>query len=148
MNESENLKNVTCRPQNEIDEFFASKFLYISVFAQDLILSATNFEKYAEYKIRNFFYLLDYKKSKISNHFAKIIDFNYDTGLIWTEENSKQFYSIDQIENDQGSLINGNLFSFAIYQSEKKDIYQLIYLKLSDVIAKVGGFANVILVVF
>ena len=127
---------------------FTKEMLYITFYFQDVIITAKDFKNFGKTKIRNIFYMLDPLKMKKTLNYVKTTEFSYDTGLIWEESNKEQFYMLDEIDKDEMPKVEGLIYNFVMFQSERKDFYYLTYLKMSTIIAQVAGFANVLIITF
>jgi len=148
-------KNLQCLEQNNIEKEFKSgintgaNLFYSFLFLESLPVM-DNFENPIQSHLINKYEMLDLNVLKRSVQIFKRISIDSDVGWLFSEREEFTYFSNDYIMQDfslKKEIEEDILYSHLIYLGRKEDIFSRSYTKLQEVLANVGGFAKILLVI-
>ena len=149
-NSSEN--NFSCASQDLINEFLKTTDIAIAMHHESLSYDSSQFQTPIKKLLIEDGNMMDRKICKQYKYYLQKFIIYSDSGLFISTQVVQTYYQIDRVVVDY--LINADddpnpcLFKFLIQSSHNTRTQHRTYLKLSDVIAQVGGALNVYLIFF
>ena len=149
-NNSDNL--FICKSNDEIDEYIKNSYLEIIYLAQSI--EHNNYKNPIVNYVRNEIYVLTKKITKRYYHYFSLAEYISDNGLFFE---SKKHYSFSESDNtrldfveeeDQEYYSSNALLEVAFTCSDRKNVYTRTYVKIQDVMKNIGGFIDLIFIVF
>ena len=80
--------------------------------------------------------------SKILNIFTIKQEVITDTGIIFSEKEKKESFTIDYFDYDEGEYNDETFMTIKLFASSRNLIYYRRYKKLQDLLANIGGLKN------
>ncbi len=109
-----------------------------------------NYEKPIQNYLKNNYEFLNMKLHKRTIQTFKTVSMDNDRGWLFENIQELSFISNDNIMHDVGLNEAGDdeiLYTHNIYLGKKRDNYSRSYLKVQELFASVGGFANLFLTI-
>ena len=136
--------NIICKAKEEIDSFFADK--YFSIWMEDNNYDMNNFNSPLSSKIKNLFRNIELQKTKVLRFYMQKSIAILDNGWANIDEEIIESYSHGNIVDDF-TQVNDILFYFHMYSSDFNQVFQRRYQKLFDLLARLGGMLNVLIII-
>ena len=139
--------NTKCSSVEELNELFSDKLLF-SVYYSTVEFRVDNFKTPLSKKHTNYFTFLSYNFRKNDKIFLNELIVNDDKGWIINSHKNTSIWGGNEIKSDYEYYDNDKvttegfssmIYSFNIYMKSTKSYYTRIYLKIPDVLYKIGG---------
>ena len=139
--------NTKCSSVEELNELFSDKLLF-SVYYSTVEFRVDNYKKPLSKKHTNYFTFLSYNFRKNDKIFLNELIVNDDKGWIINSHKNTSIWGGNEIKSDYEYYDNDKvttegfssmIYSFNIYMKSTKSYYTRIYLKIPDVLYKIGG---------
>ena len=144
-------KNYTCKPQNVIDEVL--KTSYFSFYSTDYLINIRNFTNPGTKIGRNYFMATTPNIRKGCVKYLASSEVISDEGWILKRE-KKSKYSVYSNDKESFEIMSYNegesktLFTMLIRKQNTEKKYHRTYQKIQSVFAEMGGFMNIIFLLF
>lgn len=138
-----------CAPYDEIVDFIKSNTFFWNLFYMNTNINPQNFEEPISYNIFNYYKLCKLGSFKLTELYIRPQNLKSDEGFIFQSIKYLSSLSYD-FDNYDDSAIDDSLtlVDFEFLVSPNIFIYHRNYLKIQDVLASVGGLANLIRILF
>ena len=90
------VSNYTCIHEEEIYNYFHLNKFYINLYYPDIVINPKSYPNFVNVKPSIKYFYIDPKSYKYIELFLKTVEINYDSGVLWPEENSKLYYSLEE----------------------------------------------------
>lgn len=137
--------SVICKPQEEIENFFADK--YFNIWIEQKFFDFTSFDEPIMKKINNYFRGLEKGQTKIMRLFMTKTSIITDTASAYSDFQTIDSYRHNRIEYDS-TFSNEVLFRLVLYSDQTYVVYNRRYQKLFDLLALLGGILNALVLIF
>ena len=137
---------VICAPESEIEAFFSNNLYYLGVYYQNTIINSHLYSNPKSPYIVNIYKTLKYGTYKLFELFFRIDTLISDNGFLVATNEVTNVTSFDTSNYDLSEMhLNGLLCSVVFYSSNYNKIYRRSYLKIQDVLAKVGALSQILI---
>ena len=149
-NSSDNL--FICKSNDEIDEYIKNSYLEIIYLSQSI--EHNNYKNPIVNYVRNELYVVTKKITKRYYHYFSLAEYISDNGLFFESKKYYSFFETDNTrldfveEEDQEYYSSSALLEVAFTCSDRKNVYTRTYVKIQDVMRNIGGFIDLIFIVF
>ncbi len=149
-NKSDNL--YICKSNDEIDEYIKNSYLEIIYLSQTI--EHNNYKNPIVDFVRNELYVVTKKITKRYYHYFSLAEYISDNGLFFESKKHYSFSESDHTrldfveEEDQEYYSSNALLEVSFTCSDKKNVYTRTYVKIQDVMRNIGGFIDLICIVF
>jgi len=135
--------NVTCRSQEEINDFFSTS-KYFGANFQSVALTINDYEQPIKRKYQNIYQWIDVQILKRFNVFFNIIDVTTDDGWFHSQKSTISDFLMETLNNDfvTRSLLNSSLSEILFFASHDSQENMRRYETLSEALASISGVAN------
>lgn len=145
--DSEDPNPIICKPIEDIKKKMSGFFAFYSV---DYLIDPQNFENPGQAIGKDYFSPISVGMTRNVNRFIESTKINSDDGILLT---SKSYYKYPTLANDKETLstdpTNGeNLLTFALRKSHSNHVYERSYKKIQRCLAEIGGFTEILYLVF
>jgi len=109
-----------------------------------------NFDKPLNTYVHDIYRYFDSDKYKISEYFLQPGIIETDDGIIFKNKQSNNYFQLVNILTDSSDLDSNTkqLMSFILYSGNNTTIYYRNYIKITEIIAAVGGVMQVFRLLF
>jgi len=148
-------KDLQCLDQDSIRKEFkkgintGGNYFYSFLYLESLPVM-DNFEYPIQSYLIDKYEMLDLNILKRSVQIFKRITNDSDVGWVFSHRKESTYYSNDIIKQDfslKDEIKEDLLYTHFIYLGRKEDIFSRSYSKLQEVLANVGGFAKILLII-
>ena len=149
-NSSDNL--FICKSNAEIDEYIKNSYLEIIYLSQSI--EHNNYKNPIVDYVRNELYVVTKKITKRYYNYFSLAEYISDNGLFFESKKYYSFFETDNTrldfveEEDQEYYSSSALLEVAFTCSDRKNVYTRTYVKIQDVMRNIGGFIDLIFIVF
>ena len=146
-------KKSICASQNEINTFLDRTDIQMTIYFEELNFNAINHDDPINKFIGEDFYGIDRLFCKNNDYFFQELQINDDEGWMTSSIHQEEYQQIDYKKNsfywkgENGTDTDKCLINNNIYTSEFTQIYNRNYIKIPDLIAKLGGILKILFLV-
>jgi len=147
---SNNKNGYKCLEHEQLVKEFADANLWYSYLFMETSPVMDNYEKPIQNYLKNNYEFLNMKLHKRNGQIFKTVSMDNDRGWLFENIHELSFISNDYFMHDVGLNEAGDdetLYTHNIYFGKKRDNYSRSYLKMQELFASVGGFANLFLTI-
>jgi hypothetical protein len=139
--------DIICRTKDEIQTYLSGGFFVVN--HVDTLFEPKVYENPRKYFRKNFYTTMSNKYYKEITFNFKNVEYNTDQGFLMEDVKQEYFLQSDNIRElyDFRSDVSGTILDCVFRMSNQKDIYNRQYIKIQDVIAKVGGLVKALLLI-
>jgi len=137
-----------CGTKAEIDKFIIERFMNINIITIENILSVANYENPITPTLLILYKFLHTKNSKITNFMIQKNNLLTDYGFFLETYEQNDFLKISELQTEVLDLDENTkeMMQMNIYSSNKSDTYFRKYIKITDILASLGGLIKVTLI--
>jgi hypothetical protein len=147
----DNSTKALCKSNKEIIKFLESQTIFLSVYTNSYSLLINDFDNpLVVTESPNYISLNNFIGKRIYLNYKKVT-VNQDLGIIVPSIMNYSVFGLDHIEYDSFSYELGKnniIFEGILYFTNKKQLFKIIYIKLQEALANVGGILNFVLLFF
>jgi hypothetical protein len=141
--------NITCASEHEIFDFIKNNQIYLNVIIQDTIFNPYNAKNPVIYLLNTVYTSIKVGSHKIINIFLKNQTLISDDGFLFKTKNLFNSLSFDSQYYDDTNFEKERAFvEAAFYISANNITVNRRYAKIQEVLASIGGLANILHIVF
>lgn len=138
-----------CASEEEISQFLRKNSLFFTFLFQDSIINTGHADKPVEYTVKSMFSSLKQETYKIIEVYFKNQTLLSDDGFIFRTSNMFETFKYDyHAYDDSNLLVDKILVEFIVQLSNNKSVYKRRYQKIQEVLAGIGGLANLLNTIF
>ncbi len=148
-------KNTTtnrCKSLDQIYKFFNnSEPKYLTLYTNSYSLDFSKFHNPLNIDEGLFYFTFSNSIRKYVNFYYKEVNVYEDTGIVSPAITNYSILAVDRVENDNFHFVlteDSTFIQGSLYLTNKKEIFKIIYLKLQEALANVGGILNFIFIFF
>jgi len=139
-----------CATQEEIDKFIKERYININIITIENVLSVANYENPINPTLLILYKFLHTKNSKITNFMIQNNHLLTDFGFFIEAFEQKDFLKITELQTDVLEYDENvkEMMQMNIYSSNKSETYFRKYIKVTDILASLGGLIKVTIIIF
>jgi hypothetical protein len=138
-----------CAPYNEIEDYIKTNTFFWNIFYMNTNVNPQNFTEPVSYNIFNYYKLLKLGSFKLTEIYIRPHSLRSDEGFIFESSNYFETLNFDFDNYEDSAIDNTNtLVEFEFLVSPNVYIYHRNYMKIQEVLASVGGLANLLRISF
>jgi hypothetical protein len=139
-----------CATEQEIEKVIAGNLLNYNLFYVGNNIALGNFSNPLIGRIVNKYKYIHPKNNKLTNIFVQKNKIFTDVAFLSSNFDELEYSKIEEIDTDIINLDNKNkrLASFVFYANNKSDYYYRTYIKISEILASVGGLIKILFLFF
>lgn len=138
-----------CAPYQEIEDYLKTNTFFWNLYYMDTKVNPQNYNTPISYNLVNFYKLIKLGSYKMSEVYIRPQTLKSDGGFIFQSNIYTDTVAYDNSNYDEAVLDDSQtLVDFQIYLSYNKFIYHRNYRKIQEVLASVGGLANLLRILF
>jgi hypothetical protein len=137
--------NITCAPEEEIFDYIKNNEVYFDIYFQDSIINHNDVNNPVKHILNTIETSVKVGSYKVLNTYFKNQTVNSDDGFLLKTSNLFNCLSFDYMYSDDKNFDRERIFVEAIfYASNNKIVINRRYTKIQEVLASIGGLANVL----
>jgi hypothetical protein len=138
-----------CAPYEEIVDYVKSNTFFWNLYYMNTNVNPQNYTDPISYNLVNYYKLIKLGSYKLTELYIRPQTLKSDGGFIFKSNIYTDTVAFDYDNYDDSSLDDSlTLVDFQIYLSANKFIYHRNYMKIQEVLASVGGLANLLRIAF
>ena len=151
LNKCEN-SSFNCKSDEEINDYIKNSYLEIIFLSQSV--DHNNYLNPINQFVRNELYVVAKGNTKRYYHYFSLAEYISDNGLFFKNKKKIVFYESENTrldfiqEEDQEYYSQKALLEVSLTCNDRKNIYTRTYLKIQDVMRNIGGFIDLVLIIF
>lgn len=138
-----------CASYQEIEDYIKTNTFYWNLYYMNTNVNPQDYETPISYNLVNYYKLIKLGSYKLSEVFIRPQTLKSDGGFIFETNIYTESLAFDfEIYDDSAIDDSQTLVEFNLYLSTNKFIYHRKYKKIQEVLANVGGLANLLRILF
>jgi hypothetical protein len=141
--------DLVCAPMEKIHEYIKQEALYFNIYFQDTLINAQDSKTPIIHTMKNHYKTVKIGSYKIIEYFIKNQTMQSDDGFLFRTNNLFETVAYDYNNYDDSTPDQTEtLVQFDFFVSPNKVTYHRRYQKMQEVLASVGGLANILRIAF
>lgn len=143
-------KEEYCISSDEIDAFISYNSINVKISTLNTILTLSNFDKPFSPYASLVYKFLHSKNTKITNFLVQTQKLFTDVGFFFEENFGQYFLKLVELQTDTQEIdkAKNQFMRLNIYSSNISDHYYRKYVKIYDILANLGGFMKLLMMLF
>lgn len=139
-------ESLQCKSEQEIKEYLAETQANFNINFVNAAINLKNYDNPIQTYISNKYKYFDTDKNKIFEMNLQVQSITTDNGFLMSDETEIKFTQLFEMQTDSlnfDSKVN-QLMTFVFYSSNKSDKHYRKYIKITDILASLGGLLKLI----